>query len=227
MSDPSRTPAFQPLSEGHDGRVVHRQYNSPVLYQETRGDVFCGAQPGGATSPMGRIDGPVSGSPIYRGVPECGGRLLEPLSTGPRFREDPGSGGSERVGSEVAGNCRSLSHCPRLPVYFSFLSDPVAAGTDAFLQVWDGLQAYAFPPFALICQVLNKLASSKGTFLTLITPFWPQEWIPELRSLAVAPPVPLPTCQDFFFFFFFFLQTTPLTSSTPEPSCVATIQRFT
>ena len=32
----------------------------------------------------------------------------------------------------------------RLPVYFSPLSDPMAAGTDAFLQDWDGLQAYLF-----------------------------------------------------------------------------------
>ena len=51
----------------------------------------------------------------------------------------------------------------RLPVYFSPLSNPLAAGTDAFLQNWDGLQAYTFPPFALIHQVLNKLTSSTGT----------------------------------------------------------------
>ena len=56
----------------------------------------------------------------------------------------------------------------RLPVYFSPLNDPVAAGTDAFLQSWDGLQAYAFPPFALIRNVLNKLCSSRGTLLTLV-----------------------------------------------------------
>ena len=60
----------------------------------------------------------------------------------------------------------------RLPVYFSPLSNPMAASTDAFLQVWDGLQVYAFLPFALIRQVINKLVSSKGAFLTLIAPFW-------------------------------------------------------
>ena len=58
-----------------------------------------------------------------------------------------------------------------LPVFFSPLSDPMSAGTDAFLQDWDGLQAYAFPPLTLICQVLNKLMSSTGTYLTLIAPF--------------------------------------------------------
>ena len=51
--------------------------------------------------------------------------------------------------------------------------------------------------------------------------FWPQkEWFPELRSLAVAPLSLRPT------------QTAPLSSPVPEPphaepSCVATIQRFT
>ena len=58
-----------------------------------------------------------------------------------------------------------------LPVYFSPLSDPMAAGTGAFFQDWDGRQAFAFPPFVLIRQVLNKLTSSTGTHLTLFAPF--------------------------------------------------------
>ena len=58
----------------------------------------------------------------------------------------------------------------RLPVYFSPLNDPMAAGTDAFLQSWDHLQANAFPSFSLIHQVLSKLQSSRGTLLTLIAP---------------------------------------------------------
>ena len=49
----------------------------------------------------------------------------------------------------------------RLPVYFSPASDPRAAGTDALLQPWDDLQAYAFPPIAIIRRVLLKLRSSK------------------------------------------------------------------
>ena len=62
----------------------------------------------------------------------------------------------------------------RLPVYFSPASDPRAAGTDALLQLWDDLQAYAFPPIAIIRRVLLKLRSSKNCELTLIAPFWPQ-----------------------------------------------------
>ena len=54
----------------------------------------------------------------------------------------------------------SLNH--RLPVYFSPMVDPQSAGTDAMLQCWDGLQAYAFPPFGLLSRVLAKVRQSKG-----------------------------------------------------------------
>ena len=84
----------------------------------------------------------------------------------------------------------SLNYC--LPVYFSPLNDPMAAGTDVFFQSWDGLQAFAF-----IHNVLNKLRSSRGTFLTLVAPLWPQkEWYPELLRLSVEPSVTLPVCPD-------------------------------
>ena len=74
----------------------------------------------------------------------------------------------------VIVNLLAMTFNYRLLVYLSPLSDPMAAGTDAFLQDWDGLQAYALPPFALILQVLNKLTLSMGTYLDLIAPFWPQ-----------------------------------------------------
>ena len=49
----------------------------------------------------------------------------------------------------------------RLPVYFSPASDSRAAGTDTLLQPWDDIQAYAFPPIAIIRRVLVKLRSSR------------------------------------------------------------------
>ena len=61
----------------------------------------------------------------------------------------------------------------RLPVYFSPMFDPMSAGTDAMLQSWDGLQAYAFPPFSLIPRVLAKVRAFRNLELTLVAPFWP------------------------------------------------------
>ena len=114
----------------------------------------------------------------------------------------------------------------RFPVYFSPLSDPMAVGTDTFLQAWDGLQTYAFLPFAPIHQVIKKLVSSKGAFLTLIAPFWLQkEWFPELLSLVVASVVPLPPRRDLLRQPHFRCLHPP-EPPRAEPSCMATVQRF-
>ena len=85
----------------------------------------------------------------------------------------------------------------RCSIYFSPFRDPRSAGTDAFLQSWDGLQAYAFPPVAVIPHVLAKLRASKGTELTLVTPHWAQRpWFSDLIQLSLAPPVFLPSRPD-------------------------------
>ena len=85
----------------------------------------------------------------------------------------------------------------RCSIYFSPFRDPMAAGTDAFLQCWDGLQAYAFPPWSIIPRVLAKLRMSQGTELTLVAPYWPQRaWFADLLLLSLAPPVALPLRQD-------------------------------
>ena len=85
----------------------------------------------------------------------------------------------------------------RLPVFFSPASDSRAAGTDALLQPWDNLQAYAFPPIAIIRRVLVKLRSSKNCELALIAPFWPQrEWFPDLLELLSDVPITLSSRKD-------------------------------
>ena len=78
----------------------------------------------------------------------------------------------------------------RYSIYFSPFRDPRSAGKDAFLQSWDGLQAYAFPRVAVIPRVLAKLRASKGTELTLVTLHWAQRpWFSTLVQLLLAPPV--------------------------------------
>ena len=85
----------------------------------------------------------------------------------------------------------------RLPVYFSPMFDPMSAGTDAMLQSWDGLQAYAFPLFSLLPRVLAKVRASRNLELTLVAPFWPQHlWFPDLLELLVDIPLSLPKRRD-------------------------------
>ena len=50
----------------------------------------------------------------------------------------------------------------RCSIFFSPFRDPLAAGTDAFLQSWDGLQAYAFPPWSSFPEFLPNSGSLAG-----------------------------------------------------------------
>ena len=82
-------------------------------------------------------------------------------------------------------------------MFFAPAWEPKATGVDAFLQPWDNLQAYAFPPIAIIRRVLLKLRASHHCDLTLIAPFWPQrEWFPDLLELLSHIPIELPKRQD-------------------------------
>ena len=54
----------------------------------------------------------------------------------------------------------------RLPVFFAPAWEPKAAWVVTFLQPWDNLQAYAFPPIAIIKRVLLKLRASHNCDLT-------------------------------------------------------------
>ena len=107
-----------------------------------------------------------------------------------------------------------------LPVYFSPMVDPQLAGTDAMLQSWDGLRAYAFPPFSGVGE--GPAISGAGAHLGG-------------SVLASAPVVPgssgasgrgsfLPATKKGS------AQTAPLLSLSPEPprasaDCLAYIQR--
>lgn len=65
---------------------------------------------------------------------------------------------------------------------------------DAFTLSWEKITFYAFPPFSIITNVVQKVVADKASGV-LITPDWPgQVWYPALKRLALLPPVRLP-CQ--------------------------------
>ena len=84
----------------------------------------------------------------------------------------------------------------RYPLYYASSTDPQSLGSDAFLHSWEGIQAYAFPPFSLVRKVLNKARDSPFLELTLIAPYWPQEWFPDLLEVLLEPPIQLPMRSD-------------------------------
>ena len=81
----------------------------------------------------------------------------------------------------------------KLALYCSLVPDPSAVMEDAFMHPWDNLEVYAFPPFALIRRVLNRLMGADSCRMVLVAPSWPhQEWFADLLSLLVAEPLALP-----------------------------------
>ena len=77
--------------------------------------------------------------------------------------------------------------------YVSYQPDPQAVAVDAFLINWKDYDIfYAFPPFSLITQVLQKIQHQQVTGL-LIVPDWPtQIWYPKLMRMLIAPPLLIP-----------------------------------
>ena len=80
----------------------------------------------------------------------------------------------------------------KLPTFVTRHFHPEAWAVDALSIPWNGLYAYAFPPFCLINKVLLRLKHS-DTDLLLVAPHWPnQPWYPVLLSMLVDLPFKFP-----------------------------------
>ena len=70
-------------------------------------------------------------------------------------------------------------------IYVSLDLDPHSSYIDAFTLSWEGINAYAFPPFSLIGRVLKKAEEEKPDSLILVAPDWPSaHWYPRLLEKA-------------------------------------------
>lgn len=79
----------------------------------------------------------------------------------------------------------------RLPVYVSPVPDGIAFAADALSLDWSAIQAYAYPPLAILPRVIQKARQEKPCLL-LIAPFWPaQPWFPDLLQITRGDPFPL------------------------------------
>ncbi len=78
------------------------------------------------------------------------------------------------------------SHCP---TYYS-------KDRDALAHDWPNLLLYAFPPIALLPQVVRRIRE-QGHKVLLVAPLWRnQPWLSELTQLLTAAPWPVPLRRD-------------------------------
>ena len=76
------------------------------------------------------------------------------------------------------------------PLYVSPVLDPMAWKQDALQPPWNDLNAYAFPPFAFLRQVLYRVMFFLQISVVLVVSLWPHmEW---LTVLLLGEPLELP-----------------------------------
>ena len=84
----------------------------------------------------------------------------------------------------------------QLPMFMSPIKDNTAMAVDALSQDWRHLVGYAFPPFALLPRVLNKI-QLESCVIYLVAPCWPrQHYFPLLLDLLVDFPRRIPVRSD-------------------------------
>ena len=167
------------------------------------------------------------GSTVPSGLRQRPSRRPVSPSPAPTYRVVPKHDRLSIFEKPLAGSNSFICHLSQSSLFDLLLPFPGSEvrGTDAFLQSWDGLQAYAFPPVAVIPRVLVTLRASKGTELTRDSPLGPAPLVlgpgPAFAGSSSVPAVPSRP-----------LALASVSSYLPgspsaQASCLATIQRFT
>ena len=131
---------------------------------------------------MGRIHEDHATSPVHPGVSQHESGSSQSAQPGNRVGMDATPGGSPRSSPPVAGDHRPIPD----------LADSKAStvlccsGGRCIPPALGHLQAYAFPPIAIIRRVLLELRASHNCDLTLIVPFWPQrDWFSRSTGTSI------------------------------------------
>ena len=81
----------------------------------------------------------------------------------------------------------------KLPQFVSPVPDTLAVAVDALTLPWEDLDAYAFPPTAILGKVVEKLLDSPCRRLILFAPGWPNmPWFWDLVTMSSQVPLSLP-----------------------------------
>ena len=85
----------------------------------------------------------------------------------------------------------------KLLKFVSPVPDPLATAVDALSLPWGDLDAYAFPPAAILGKVVEKLQDSPCKRIILIAPGWPNmPWFWDLVAMSSQIPLSLPNLPN-------------------------------
>ena len=85
----------------------------------------------------------------------------------------------------------------KLPLFVSPVPDPQATAVDALSLPWEDLDAYAFPPTAILGKVVEKLQDTLCTRIILIAPGWPNmPWFSDLVVMSSQIALSLPNLPN-------------------------------
>ena len=86
----------------------------------------------------------------------------------------------------------------KLPLFVSPVPDPMATAVDALSLSWEDLEAYAFPPTAILGKVVEKLQDSPYRRLIIITLGWPNmTWFWDLVECPARSHCSCLSCQTY------------------------------
>ncbi|XDV41642.1 hypothetical protein PO909_010463 [Leuciscus waleckii] len=184
LSPDSRTPRLGPFGQHVSGGL----YKSPGRYQVPKPLQADGTPPGLGSVQFALAESSARARPPERGTrqtvqEQCSSRrmVLTPTDS-PAAVGDIRQSGSRPVCTPSQEN----AHCPK---FFS-------KSMDALAHVWPRCPLYAFPPVALLPQVLERIREN-GCSVLLVAPFWKnQAWFPVLMQLTSTAPWSIPVRRD-------------------------------
>ena len=80
----------------------------------------------------------------------------------------------------------------KVTTFVSPVPDPRAYAVDAMSLSWEGMFAYAFPPFRFLAPVLHKITGEKCRIIVIAPAWLKQAWFANLLRLSCARPLVLP-----------------------------------
>ena len=138
--------------------------------------------------------------PAYPGPPQCDSRqAIQTGSDHPNRMVPPTSSFSTTMHTMAPASDRPICHevNRKLPQFVCPVPDTLAVAVDALTLPWDDLDAYAFPPTAILSKVVEKLLDSPCKRLILIAPGWPNmPWFWDLVAMSSRAPLSLPNLPN-------------------------------